>query len=775
VFRAVEGATVHLPCHSPPDDSVQVSVKWTKNSATSKNICEWTGSSSSNCIPRFTLNRTSFTLSIENVQPSDSGNYSCKTTRLIPPPTFDNVSNVILHVEGLSLQLLNSSNDTCVHLLCSLEGLNPELVNFTWSREGQRLLHPSTSYDMKSELHLCKPDCSDGDKISCHASFSSAKIPLSRNITLDFSNEESSQDFSVVFVAFFSIFIIAIGFIWILFWVLKYAESIRAVEGATVHLPCHSPPDDSELFSVEWTKKCATSKTICKWNINKITESSAGGCIPHFTFNRKSLSIENVQLSDSGNYSCKTTRLIPPPTLDNISNVILQVTAHPGLSLQLLNSSDDTCIHLLCSLEGLNPELVNFTWSREGQRSLHPSTSYDMKSELHLCKPDWSDGDTITCHASYSSNQTPLSRNITLDFSNEGQPEIHLPESSQKSPEFCVVLFGTFIICIVFIWMFFCFSNYAESIRAVEGATVHLPCHSPPDDSVQVSVKWTKNSATSKTICELNIYKETGSSSSDCIPRFTLNRTSFTLSIENVQPSDSGNYSCKTTRLIPPPLQDNISNLRLHVADPVLSLQLLNSSDDTCIHLLCSLEGLNPELVNFTWSREDQRSLHPSTSYAMNSELHLCKPDWSDGDTITCHASYSSIQTPLSRNITLDFSNEAHPGLSLQLLNSSNDTCVHLLCSLESLNPELVNFTWSREGQRSLHPSTSYDMKSELHLCKPDWSDGDTITCHAYYSNSQTQTSIPLTSQHASDKESIQNFPAVFVAIFSIFICIVFI
>ncbi|XP_016413911.1 uncharacterized protein LOC107744632 [Sinocyclocheilus rhinocerous] len=182
------------------------------------------------------------------------------------------------------------------------------------------------------------------------------------------------------------------------------------------------------------------------------TPDSSGGSGPVIRlYNLKSftLSIENIQLSDSGNYSCETTRIVPPPSLHKSSCLILQVRPH--LSLQKLNSSNDTCVHLLCLLESLKPEQVNFTWSR-GERSLHPFTSYAMNSELHLCKPDWSEGDTITCYASYSSTQTPYSRSITLDFSHEGQTEIRLPV--------CVVLFSIFIISIVFIWMLFFIFKY---------------------------------------------------------------------------------------------------------------------------------------------------------------------------------------------------------------------------------------------------------------------------------------------------------------------------
>ncbi|KAK7120579.1 hypothetical protein R3I94_020547 [Phoxinus phoxinus] len=164
-----------------------------------------------------------------------------------------------------------------------------------------------------------------------------------------------------------------------------------------------------------------------------------------------SLRIENVNLSDSGNYSCKTTVVLPPPSLDYISHVMLQVE---GLSLQKQNSSNDSCILLLCSLEGLNPVLVNFTWIREGHGSLYSSTSYDMKSSLHLCKPHWSDGDTIICRANYSNRQTQIIHIIlTSEYGSD-------KESRLNSLVVRVAFFIIFIIVIILIWILFCMFKY---------------------------------------------------------------------------------------------------------------------------------------------------------------------------------------------------------------------------------------------------------------------------------------------------------------------------
>nr|XP_009303741.1 uncharacterized protein si:ch211-222e20.4 isoform X2 [Danio rerio] len=180
-------------------------------------------------------------------------------------------------------------------------------------------------------------------------------------------------------------------------------------------------------------------------------------------------------------------------------------------------------------------------------------------------------------------------------------------------------------------------------IKAVEGATVHLPCHLPPVESQQVTVEWTINTHSNSSICAWITDNNSVHPLKDCFPHFTLTSKPIRLEIKNVQPGDSGKYSCKTTRVIPPPSVEESSSVILRVTG--LSLKPLNSTNDSCVHLLCSLDS---DLANFTWSRGGQMLPHVSTFNADNSELQLCKPDWSEGDTITCHVNYSGTQTQKS-------------------------------------------------------------------------------------------------------------------------------
>ncbi|KAA0704021.1 hypothetical protein E1301_Tti000335 [Triplophysa tibetana] len=186
-----------------------------------------------------------------------------------------------------------------------------------------------------------------------------------------------------------------------LFYLQDKGAPIVLFKGDTGHLPCILNSDNSSKHSVEWIKTSTNSTTICKCPIETFNENSSECCIHRFTLTKNSLqlNIENVQPSDFGNYSCKWSKIIPPPTLDGIENVMLEVE---DLSLQRLNSSDD-CLRLLCTLEVANPEQLNFTWSRKGQMLYNMSSSSNRSSELNLCVTD-RDYANITCHAKYYSN-----------------------------------------------------------------------------------------------------------------------------------------------------------------------------------------------------------------------------------------------------------------------------------------------------------------------------------------------------------------------------------
>ncbi|KAL6473099.1 hypothetical protein MHYP_G00192870 [Metynnis hypsauchen] len=91
-----------------------------------------------------------------------------------------------------------------------------------------------------------------------------------------------------------------------------------------------------------------------------------------------------------------------------------------SLIVQHVSINSQSCVELLCSLEGLSPEQVSFTWTRGSEQLLHQNNPSNMSSTLTLCKPHWRDGDTFTCQASCSSNHTLYSKSITIKYTDEG-------------------------------------------------------------------------------------------------------------------------------------------------------------------------------------------------------------------------------------------------------------------------------------------------------------------------------------------------------------------
>ncbi|XP_060752519.1 uncharacterized protein LOC132863623 isoform X3 [Tachysurus vachellii] len=164
-------------------------------------------------------------------------------------------------------------------------------------------------------------------------------------------------------------------------------------------------------------------KSLCEYVIGC---SISNICLPECTTRFKvikeplGLNITDVEISDAGNYTCVSTRVIPPPTEKDSTTLLLKVIDPPSLTLQLMNSINSSCVELFCSLQGLIPQQVNFTWTRAAQL-LHYYESSNMSSFLMLCKPNWTDGETLTCRADYSVNHTLYSRNIKLPY-NSGSP-----------------------------------------------------------------------------------------------------------------------------------------------------------------------------------------------------------------------------------------------------------------------------------------------------------------------------------------------------------------
>ncbi|KAJ8267128.1 hypothetical protein GJAV_G00138790 [Gymnothorax javanicus] len=189
-INAKRGSSVFLSCPSNLYADATVTVTWRKigslqipcqyrvENGTFKNLI--------NCDFHVNKRKTPPTLRMTEVMSRDAGYYNCSVFKFMPPPTEKTFYQVNLHIEGppdITIEQQRSNISDCLMLLCKLEGLDSAQVNFTWSRNGERIL------ETNNPLHLCKPAWSEGDIFTCRTNPSSNYTDLSANITIAKAHE----------------------------------------------------------------------------------------------------------------------------------------------------------------------------------------------------------------------------------------------------------------------------------------------------------------------------------------------------------------------------------------------------------------------------------------------------------------------------------------------------------------------------------------------------------------------------------------------------------
>ncbi|XP_046873067.1 uncharacterized protein LOC124465372 isoform X3 [Hypomesus transpacificus] len=188
-------------------------------------------------------------------------------------------------------------------------------------------------------------------------------------------------------------------------------------------------------------------------------------------------------------------------------------------------------------------------------------------------------------------------------------------------------------------------------IKAMQGHPVYIPCPSSFAFKDYVKFQWRTNGTL---FCVYEV-QDNITTKGFCPSRFDILRHPGKFYITDPKVSDSGQYNCSITRVIPPPFSDEFHIVDLQVEDLVLTMHNQNSS---CILLLCTLEGLHTQDVNFTWFRQGQGSLEPLSvnhSSKLRSSVLLCQAEWREGDRFICKVNIS-INSGLNKSITLPHS-----------------------------------------------------------------------------------------------------------------------
>ncbi|KAK1169431.1 tyrosine-protein phosphatase non-receptor type substrate 1-like [Acipenser oxyrinchus oxyrinchus] len=222
---------------------------------------------------------------------------------------------------------------------------------------------------------------------------------------------------------------------------------VTALKGGTVTIDCLHGLNNTEGMAVTLQRNA----TLCYKVIgNYSTWKEQCNERVNMTWNNKtntlSLIIKALILNDSGNYTCKLDRVIPPPTQSITENkTFLQVTARPNIGLVYVNSSNGST-QLVCTSEGFSPKHIEVSWFKDGElisNDAHEEnlTSNDDGSFTLTSYCSVSGSGDYTCQVNHSTLQSPLNASVTVPAHEDNQIRILLHLQMQTHVLLNVVFF----------------------------------------------------------------------------------------------------------------------------------------------------------------------------------------------------------------------------------------------------------------------------------------------------------------------------------------------
>ncbi|XP_028656979.2 uncharacterized protein LOC114651195 [Erpetoichthys calabaricus] len=225
-----------------------------------------------------------------------------------------------------------------------------------------------------------------------------------------------------------------------------YQEAVLVTveKGNSVLFNCSQKFANAAKIDFTWYKEEASQMRICEFVVEDKT-GNMRNCKTRLLVTGSPwpmLLLQDVRVSDSGRYTCKTEKIIPPPHVGITSETNLSVVGPPDITLKytFFNHSSD-CVQLLCILEDFFPYEVNVTWWKDGWRddsgdnlqSLFSGQTV-INASLNICKPNWKSGDVVSCLVNHSASASVMGKNVTL-YPNKGK---HVLSQLFQSPVICI-------------------------------------------------------------------------------------------------------------------------------------------------------------------------------------------------------------------------------------------------------------------------------------------------------------------------------------------------